>query len=54
MDAMTIALLIAATWALGLTAVLAMCRSAARGDRAMTAHRDESRWRDSHERPLAA
>lgn len=51
MDAMAIATLIAAIWIVGLFAVVAMCRSAARGDHAL---RLRERWADSHERPLAA
>jgi hypothetical protein len=52
MAAMTITLLIGAVWLVGLLAVVAICRSAARGDRALGARFD--RWADTHERPLVA
>lgn len=52
MDAMTIALLAVAAWLVGLLVLVAICRSAARGDRAMGAHFE--RWADTHERPLVA
>lgn len=52
MAAMTIALLIGAVWFLGLLAVVGMCRSAARGDRALGT--SFKRWADTHERPLVA
>jgi hypothetical protein len=48
----TIALLIAAMWVVGLLVVVAMCRSAARGDRGLAARFGD--WSDSHEHPLAA
>jgi hypothetical protein len=54
MAAMTITLLIGAIWAVGLLGVVAVCRCAARGDQALRARVYDSRWRDSHERPLAA
>jgi hypothetical protein len=53
MAAMTITLLIGAVWLAGLLAVMAVCRSAARGDRDLMALGDPRRA-DSHERPLAA
>jgi hypothetical protein len=54
MAAMTITLLIGAIWVAGLLVVVAVCRCAARGDQALRAHVSGSRWRDTHERPLAA
>jgi hypothetical protein len=54
MAAMTITLLIAAVWLIGLMAVLAVCRAAARGDQALRTRFSQSRWPDAHERPLAA
>ena len=52
MALVTIILIIAAVWILGLTVVVGLCRIAARGDRVMSAQR---RWAfDSHEHPLAA
>lgn len=50
---MTIALLIAAMWMVGLVAVVGMCRSAARGDHALRT-RFSDRWTETHELPLGA
>jgi hypothetical protein len=49
---MTLALLITAAWLLGAVTVVAVCRAAARGDRALTAQ--WRRFSGSHEFPLAA
>jgi multisubunit Na+/H+ antiporter MnhG subunit len=46
----TVALLIAAAWLLGAVALVAVCRAAARGDRALRS----SRWYDTHEYRLSA
>ena len=55
MDLVTIALLIAAVWLLGAMAVMAMCRSAAQGDRVLTAQLHATRWTSgTHEHSLAA
>ena len=55
MDPMTIALLIAAMWMVGLLAVVAVCRSAARGDQALLSSTRRRRFAaDSHEFRLSA
>ena len=55
MDLVTIALLIAAVWLLGAMAVMAMCRSAAQGDRALAAQVRAARWTSgTHEHSLVA
>lgn len=50
---MEIALLVAAIWTLGLLAVVAVCRSAARGDHALVTGRRRFAA-DSHEFRLSA
>jgi putative copper export protein len=54
MDVMTIAMLIAATWMVGLLAVVAVCRSAARGDRVLRTQMRRRFSADSHEFHLTA
>lgn len=54
MAALTITLLIGAVWLAGLLVVVAVCRSAARGEQALRTRLTESGWSDSHESPLAA
>jgi hypothetical protein len=53
MSLLTTGIVIAAVWLLGVAAVVALCRAAARGDRVLEARlRVRRRTHGSHEHPL--